>query len=137
MTMGPKIAGACLACGRPCFAILQEDPETGRPLALGAAEEHQTQIEFLLSDGSEADITFCLDCAAQVTPEHYPAIWRACIDAAEEELKGRSPNERRARLAASTQTWIMGRLRARRHDPDSPGGGLARQVVLDRRLPGG
>lgn len=127
MTFGPKVAGACLGCGKPCYAVLQIDTQTGRPLAIGAAEEHQTQIEFLLSDGSEADVTFCLECAGEVRPEHYPAIWRACIDAFAAELGGRSPNERTAKLAAYQQKWIVGQLRKRRHDPESG------QIVVDRR----
>lgn len=129
LTFGTKIAGACLCCGTPCYAILQADPSTGRPLVLGAAEEHQTQVEFLLSDGSEADITFCIECAAKLEPEHYPAIWRACVEAFEAELAGRSRNERIAKLLSYTKKWILARLRHRRHDPSAPG-----RICIDRRV---
>ena len=125
----PKVAGHCLCCHTACYAVLQVDPQTDRPLVLGAAEECQTQIEFLMNDGSEADITFCLECATDVRPEHYPAIWRTCVDALAAELADRSPNERVAKLLPYTRKWILGRLRFRREDPSG-----GRRTVVDRRL---
>lgn len=124
----PKVAGCCLCCHAECYQVIARDPKTDRPLALGPQLERGTQVTFMLSNGSEADITFCSACAAEITPADYPAIWSAVLRTVAASLDGLSPNQRAMRLRPYTQMWIMGRLRRRREDPEHRG-----RVIVDRR----
>lgn len=116
-----KRAGCCACCLEPVYEVRQTldkpgHPLDGHPIRLGAMLEHGTQIELLLSDGSEADVAFCLPCAMNLTPEMYPRLWRLCLDRMEIALglAGRSDNERLAAMAKFDAVWPMAIVRKRR-----------------------
>lgn len=130
MDLTAKKPGCCLGCGeevREVREYFEDGPLVGMPRRCGPYTEHGVQAEFLMSDGSEADITFCLDCANQIMPEDYQPIWEACLDLTDKVLSGRHANERKARLAESTKLWPVALLRCRREDP------ALREMVVDRR----
>ena len=82
MNFSPKKLGCCLGCDRECFEVLGTHPDgplEGHPNRLGPMRPHGVQVGFLLSDGTEADVTFCRTCAAALTPADYPAVWEACL----------------------------------------------------------
>ena len=119
-----KTAGRCFCCRTPVFEILEEfsdsHPLTGHPSRLGAPLDCGTQIELLMSNGAEADIAFCIDCARKVQPEHLWSIWETCIDRADLSFRaaGRSENERRSAVKANMDLWPVGLLRCRVYDPE-------------------
>jgi hypothetical protein len=134
MTFGPKMPGHCLACKQAVYEILEVRVEPGHPmdgwpLRMGRPLDHQTQIELLMSDGSEADILFCLACAKKVTAVDYMAIWQACIEANDLVLSvaGRSENERKMHRAKMMAIWPVTVGLLRRHDATT---GL---LIVDRR----
>lgn len=128
----PKWPACCLCCRTPAYEVLVTRDQPGHPLdgapkRRGAMLDAGTQVEFLMSDGAEADITFCTTCAANIEPAHYQPIWRACIAAAEVQLRlaGKSDNERVAALAALMAIWPMALVR-RRHEAEGT-------LTVDRR----
>ncbi len=83
MNFGPKQVGRCLCCQDDCYEVLEvwtDGSLEGHPRRLGKQLECGTQVEFLMSNGTETDITFCITCANELTIEHYQDIWEACID---------------------------------------------------------
>ncbi len=127
-----KAAGRCLCCGEDVYEVrhVRDDPEhplDGQPVRLGPQRESGTQVAFLLSNGSEVAISFCCACADAIRPEHYRALWRACVLRADVSLAlaGRRVTERRVVWARSLATYPIAQLR-RRHEVD----GL---LALDRR----
>jgi hypothetical protein len=133
---GLKKLGSCICCGDEIFHVLEYDrrpdsPLLNHPIRVGPMKEHGTQIEFLLSDGSQADISCCVDCAAAIRPEDYQTIWQAVIDRAVISLRDRPANERRRLLAQYTRIFPLALLAWRRPHGDWP------QMVLDRRGPKG
>ena len=132
MTFGPKRAGRCLACQVDVYEVKQtweEGPLAGSPRRLGQMLENGCQVELLMSDGSEADITFCIDDANAITPADLPAIWAACLDHLDLvlQLSGKSDNERRAHVAAAMRVYPVAILRKRR-EGTQPG-----MLMVDRR----
>ena len=132
MTFGPKRAGCCLGCGEAVYEVKQtweEGPLAGSPRRLGPMLEHGCQVELLMSDGSEADITFCVTDATAITPDDLPAIWSACLDHLDLvlQLSGKSDNERRAHVAAAMRAYPVAILRKRRE------GVVPGMLVIDRR----
>lgn len=82
MRIGEKVAGQCLGCRaviRPVLETIPAGPLAGHPRRLGPPTAAWTQVEWLLSDGSEADVECCVDCAASLTPADYGPLWRACV----------------------------------------------------------
>mgnify|MGYP001611467095 CR=1 FL=1 len=75
-----KIAGCCSLCDAPAFEVKavwdEGEKRAGEPKQLGAANSGTTRVTFLLLDGRRTDMTFCGDCAASLTPEAYPTLWR-------------------------------------------------------------
>lgn len=132
LTFGPKKVACCLCCQQECFHVYaydkNEGPMKGHPVRVGPQLECWTQIEFLLSDGTEADITFCIDCAKKVKPEHYQVIWGACIDRFNMgfSISNRSANERKAGLLHLMRIYPIALLRLRRVDQEG-------RLVVDRR----
>lgn len=132
MIFGPKRAGCCLACGEAVYEVKQtwqEGPLAGSPRRLGPMLENGCQVELLMSDGSEADIACCVECAGRVTPDELPAIWSACLDHLQLvlSLSGKSENEQRALVAAAMRVYPVALLRKRRE------GVMAGHLVVDRR----
>lgn len=126
MTVGPKRLGCCLACQRECYTVIEmfvAGPREGEPRTLGAQLDHGLQVTFLLSDRSEADVTFCRDCAATLTSADYPAIWTAVVDKAEQilGLSGLSPNQMRDELGRLLRLRIVGQLGWRKENPHRAG----------------
>jgi hypothetical protein len=135
MTFQEKRPGCCLACGREVYAVVDyfpaDHPWAGQPRTLGRQLDHGTQVEFLLPDGSEADISFCVPCASRLTPADYSALWACVLDRTDATLRvaGRREAERRMTLAPLMRAWPMAKLRARREIPEMPG-----QLTVDRRV---
>lgn len=132
MTFGPKKAGCCLACGVEVYEVREywgEGLLAGHPRRLGRMQEHGTQVTFLLSDGSEADVTFCIDCALRLEPEDYAAAWEACVERT--DLSARvaswSPNQRTAAIAHLMGLWPVAVVRRRRE------GAEPQTLIMDRR----
>lgn len=124
MDVGPKQLGRCPCCGTECYEILEchvGGPLDGHPKSLGPQRECGTQIEFLLSDGTEADITCCIDCAGRLLPQDYQSIWEAIIDRVDLScrLAKQSENERRRAVAQYTRIWPVALLRCRVVDPET------------------
>lgn len=127
-----KKNASCLCCGEPTFEVRDvylEGPLAGTPRRVGRMLDTGTQVEFLMSDGSEADISFCLPCVDSLRPEHYQAVWTACLDRAELSftLSGHSPNQRKILMAQLMAVWPVALLRKRREGVED------RTLVIDRR----
>lgn len=129
-----KQVGKCCDCSEECYEVLETYPSDdpfvpNEPRRLGAALECHTQVEFLLSDGSEADVSFCVTCAEKLRPADYPRVWDACCvrGDVDNQRAGRSLNARKVAWARLQHVWPLGVLRWRRHAPAS---GL---MVVDRR----
>ena len=133
-----KAAASCLCCQEPVFEVRQTDtregsPFYGHPIRVGPALEAQTQVELLLNDGTEVDITFCVDCAPNVRPEHYSAVWEACVHAQDVYMRHRGNATDAYRIGAVAtlmSKWPLAFLRRRRAAP--LGGGVS-DVTVDRR----
>ena len=82
-TFGPKVLGRCLQCQVDCHEILavfpDDSPLAGTPATIGRQLPHGTQVRFLLSTGSVADVLFCRTCADALAPADYWPVWRACL----------------------------------------------------------
>src|SRR5574341_2292917 len=114
-----KRAGCCTCCIEPVYEVRDtwaDGPLAGHPRRLGPMLDTGTQVTLLLSDGSQADVALCLDCARHLRPEFYSALWRACLRRQDLslELAGRSMNERKAALAHLRARWPLGRVGHRR-----------------------
>jgi len=118
-----KQTGRCCCCLTDCHeirAVFTDGPLAGHPSRVGPQLDCGTQVEFLLSDGSEADVTFCFDCATRLQPAHYQALWQACGDRLELSLRGqgRRPQEITMARAAWDAHWPVAVLRCRKELPD-------------------
>ena len=113
VTFGPKRPGCCIACGTPVY-------EAGRMTEAG------TQIEFVLSDGSEVAVTFCLADATALTPVDYDAMWAECVRATVEALPLDRPHDRHHCRILLGSKWLVGQVRRRREAE-------AGVLVVDRR----
>ena len=116
-----KRPGCCTRCETPVYEI-------GPNGAVGRMTDLGTQVEFLLSDGTECDVTFCTTCAAALSPGDFGAVWDAVLDATGRELADRHPTERVMKTIPMTRIWPLAILRRRRESPEQPG-----VMVLDRR----
>lgn len=117
-----KKPGCCTSCGTDIYEVRDywtEGPFTGEPRRVGRMKDNGTQLVFRLSDGSEADISCCLDCAGTVTAADYPAIWRRVIDRElfQSQAAHRSERETRQAVAHLEGLFIVGLLRRRREHP--------------------
>lgn len=128
-----KRPGCCVLCDTEIYEVFQyvtdEGPRFGFPARLGPMLDRGCQLEFLLSDGSEASIACCIECAATLTPADYQRIWTICCDATAfyAQVAGWTDNARRRALWAQIQVWPIALLRKRREGP------LPGQLVIDRR----
>lgn len=72
------VAGVCKSCGEQCFDVLQvyqpHERNPGEPKALGEPIKG-VRITFSLYDNTLCNITFCYDCADNLTSEQYTEIW--------------------------------------------------------------
>ena len=109
--------GCCTRCDEPMYEIRETHPG-GRPKKLGPMLESGTQVEFLLSDGSEVALSFCRPCADALTPADYQPIWERVIAAADPTHPGGAPLLR--------TKWPVAQVRRRREV--APG-----VVGMDRR----
>lgn len=129
----PKRAGSCLCCGEAAYQILAVHPDghplAGHPSRVGPMLPDSVQVSFLMSDGSESDITFCLDCARALTPAHYPRVWDRVIDATDRmvTLANRRPVERRLLLRPQMAIYPIAILHWRRESRE------LNRLVMDRR----
>ena len=130
----PKRPGQCVCCGDLIYEVRQTvaDPTSplfGTPARVGAMLVQGTQLEFLMSDGSEADIACCIGCAQELTPTEYGRVWEACVDAADASARraGRSENVRRAQVGHLMSLLPVALLRKRREGADP------QTLVVDRR----
>ncbi len=130
-----KTNGSCLCCRAVVYHVTDYWPDDGPPEFAGTPRrisrplESATQVMFLMSDGSIADVTFCIECAGQLRPEHYSAVWGACADRLLLSLRlaKRSDNECKAHLAASMAVWPIG-VAGKRCEGVEPG-----SLMIDRR----
>ena len=107
-----KRLGCCLRCDRECYEVLgthQDGPLAGHPDRLGPMLPHGVQVGFLLSDGTEADVTFCRDCAAALRPGDYQEVWEQCLDRGITSfaVAGRPRREMIAAMLAPVQKWPL------------------------------
>lgn len=128
-----KAKGGCVCCGDPVYVVHQintdeASPLSGHPTRIGAPLETQTQVEFLLTDGSEADVSFCDECARNLRPAHYIHVWRACVERGilALQLARRSANDQRLARLQGERVWPLAVLRRRRQGPEDI-------LVVDRR----
>ena len=75
-----KIGGCCSLCDEPVFEVTavweSGTPRAGEPKSLGAANDGAIRVSFLLLAGGYTDMTFCGECAASLSQEHYTLLWR-------------------------------------------------------------
>ena len=136
---GKKLAGCCVCCQAPTFAVLEtfaDGPRAGEPRRLGPMLETGTQVEIMLNDGSVAHFDACLKCAANVKPEHLWDIWQTHVARTDEfaRLAGRRDNQRRAMVRAEARKYPVGVTRWRRQDANMLGL-VPDGLVVDRRRP--
>ena len=78
-----KIAGHCTLCHCECFNIIEryssDERRPGEPKRIGLPHDGTTRITFLLIDGTRMDLTFCAECANNITVDDYTAIWQKVI----------------------------------------------------------
>lgn len=87
-----KKPGCCTLCEKEVFEVKQrftEAPLERWPRFVGRPAEEAMRLTFTLSDGSEADITFCRECA-KTAHDRFDEIWRICTDAAWFENENRA-----------------------------------------------
>lgn len=88
-----KITGHCTTCDCEVFEIITRQAEherrPGEPKRIGGPLDNAIRITFLLFDGTKTDLTFCEDCAADLEPARYVAIWRKNLRSWMRELSGR------------------------------------------------
>lgn len=133
MTVGPKRAGHCVACGEATYEITERIEPSGtrlETLTLGRMLDSGTQVECLMSDGSCVHIDMCVGCAMRLEPEDYLAAWEAILDRTEVYAQRRRPNERQRAIQHLARLWPMAVLRWRRQDPTTGA------LVIDRRFEG-
>lgn len=129
---GPKQIGRCLQCRQDVHEVLETHPEghplAGHPSRVGKQLDIGTQVRCLLSNGTTADIAFCLDCATALEPADYWPLWLACVDRQDLalQLAGRSDQVRRAERLKGLDVFPLTIVGRRRASPD----GLP---MLDRR----
>jgi hypothetical protein len=128
----PKQLGRCLQCQTDLHEIREVWPDghplAGEPRRLGAQLDIGTQVRFLMSNGSTADIAFCVPCAEALEPADFWPLWRACVARQDVSLRlaGRSLPVRRAEAAMLLDLFPLAIVARRRASPD----GLP---MLDRR----
>lgn len=129
-----KRVGCCVCCGEEtydavAYCVDEGSPLHGHPVSVGRQKVSGTLVVFLLSNGSTADISFCLDCAQALTPADYPALWTCCCNRSRLSLQlaERSLNEQKVKDAAFCALWIMARVGKCRESVD-PG-----VLMVDRR----
>ena len=139
----PKRLACCLGCGREVYQIISyhtEGPLAGHPNRVGpmltperiddpARQGVGVQVEFLMSDGAEADVAFCVDCAAALTPDDYQPAWEACVARGllSYEVAGRPVQEMRRAMLPMAQLWPVAVTLWRKQIPELP------RLVLARR----
>lgn len=147
MTFGPKKLGCCLACGKEVYQVLgyfTEGPLDGHPNRVGpmlTADKIEVpdqqavgvQVEFLLSDGTEADVAFCRDCAAALTPADYYPAWEACIARGMLgfEIERRPRGEMLRAMVPTAQLWPVAVMLWRKEAPE------INKLVLARKTEAG
>ena len=122
-TFEPKRLGCCVCCGAECYQVLgvqETGPLAGHPNRLGPMLECGVQVEFLLSDGSEADVTCCVECAKTLTPEDYQRVWETCLARGIQsfEVAGRPRREMLAAMLPLFQLWPVAVKLWRREAPE-------------------
>ena len=134
---GKKLTASCVCCGTPTYDILETftaGPCAGEAARVGLMQEHGTQVEMMLSDGSVCHFDFCQPCAANLQPEYLWAVWDRHVARTDEfaRIAGRRDNQRRAIVRAPARLFPVGVMRWRRQDRDlvgvAPDG-----LVIDRR----
>lgn len=92
MTSPHKIGGCCSLCDQPCFEVMQRWDEgevrAGEPKVIGRPNPDSVRIAFMLFTGGYTDMTFCGQCAADLKPSHYTALWRKNLAGYMREQKG-------------------------------------------------
>ena len=132
MIVATKVLGHCLACCDAVYEVREAWPEghplAGQPRLLGKPLDTATQVRFLLSNGTTADVTFCVPCAEMLAPEDFWPCWVACVDRQDLalQLAGRSEPVRRAERLKGLAVFPLAIVGRRRASPD----GLP---MLDRR----
>lgn len=125
-----KQPGLCTDCGTECFEIVSrfpaDHPIAGEVCRIGPMIPCGTQVEFLLSDNTVMTLTFCVDCAGRLSPEHYPSLmdivrtgWERELDDEYRKAIGASPwpekdSPRIVYRMKYYSLWIIGKLGARR-----------------------
>lgn len=89
----PKIIGHCTCCDAACYEVISQFPEghalAGRPRKIWHILPATRRVEFLLSDSSTMTLTFCGNCADELSPQDYPKIMsRLLVSWAEEVSDG-------------------------------------------------
>ena len=126
-----KQLGLCTGCETECYRILERYPDgplIGQPSRVGRMTEDGCQVELLLSDGTEAAITCCRECAKALTPADYQILWEACMDRALVSFTaaGLSPNDRAMQMRQAATKYPIALLRRRRESHE------AGRLVIDR-----
>lgn len=136
---GKKLTACCACCGEPVYDVLEvyaEGPRAGEPSRIGPMQEHGTQVEILLSDGSVCHFDMCVPCAEHLRPEDLAALWETNVARVDElcRLAGRRETQRRAIVRAVARLWPVGVTRWRRQDREMVGV-VPDGLVVDRRRP--
>ena len=75
-----KRASCCSACHREVFDAIsrfeEPHPYAGQIQRAGAPHADAVRVTFVLTDGSRANMTFCVDCETKIAPENLPDVWR-------------------------------------------------------------
>lgn len=134
-----KLTASCCCCSTPVYDILEtivEGARAGEARRIGLMQEHGTQVELLLSDGSVAHFDFCVDCATNLKPESLLAVWDTHVARIDEvcRLAGRHENQRRAMVRAAARVFPVGVTRWRRQDREKVGL-VPDGLVIDTRKP--
>ena len=110
-----KRLGCCTLCEKPVYEITQtytREPIKGWARRLGAPTADHRTVDYILSDGSHAAMSFCADCEERAKdPANFPEIWRLALEAYMHELDpkilhAKNIPPRTAQGAAAAATFV-------------------------------
>lgn len=99
-----KRPGYCTLCEEPVFKF-----DGGRP---SFPLETAWRVNFLLTDDTSADITFCDDCLTDIT-ENMDKIWEICLERFDFEERDRPPSPEKDAIIAHLKDQHLVREQAR------------------------
>lgn len=85
-----KLLGCCTSCDQPVFEISLKykdgHPLEGEHRTVGSPLPEAQVVGLVTLEGSVMEVTFCLDCLDQLTPDDFPEMWGKICRTNEREL---------------------------------------------------